>query len=445
MLQKTIRTFFNKLVSNDPLSKNALFLIAGSITGMVSGFIFWIAIARLYDTNDVGVASALISSTAMITGLSSFGFDFALIKYLALEDNKSKLINTCISISIISASILSLLFIVGIKIWSPNLIFLHGNLMIGFIFIFITSINSAINIIITGVFVGSRSSNYSFYINNITFLRIFVCPFLVAMGALGIYLSCYISAIISILFGFYLLTRIHINYIPSFVLDKPSAQKIFHYSLYNYAAKMLESLPIFVFSILIINLLGADMNAYFYIAYSISAIFIIIPSSVSNSFITECSYFPEKFKDNFKKSVLITLKPLALLIIIIILFGRYILTLFGEQYSEYSYMTLVLLAFASIPVSINYFIISIKRIRNEMTSVIMIFGLIALISILTSYVLMIDFGINGVGVAWFIGNSLVAFLLLLNVYINDKESKLFLKKFFLKILNLGFDYRNQFK
>lgn len=47
---------------HDPLFRNAYFLMAGSITGAGSGFVFWRIAAWLYSSADVGIASAVISA-----------------------------------------------------------------------------------------------------------------------------------------------------------------------------------------------------------------------------------------------------------------------------------------------------------------------------------------------------------------------------------------------
>ena len=67
---------------NDPLFKNAYFLMFSSLTSAGSGFFFWLIAARFYSTSDIGLASAIISAMGLIAMLSLLGFDISLVRFL---------------------------------------------------------------------------------------------------------------------------------------------------------------------------------------------------------------------------------------------------------------------------------------------------------------------------------------------------------------------------
>jgi len=67
---------------NDPLFKNAYFLMFSSLTSAGSGFFFWLIAARFYSTADIGLASAIISAMGLISMLSLLGFDISLVRFL---------------------------------------------------------------------------------------------------------------------------------------------------------------------------------------------------------------------------------------------------------------------------------------------------------------------------------------------------------------------------
>ena len=56
-------------VMTDPLYKNSIFNMSGTFILGGLGFVFWIIIARLYKTENVGIGTTLIS---ILTLLSSF-------------------------------------------------------------------------------------------------------------------------------------------------------------------------------------------------------------------------------------------------------------------------------------------------------------------------------------------------------------------------------------
>jgi hypothetical protein len=56
------------------------------------------AAARIYSIEDVGITTALISSLNLITLFSLFGFDYSLIRFLPISNNR-KVYNTCLVIT----------------------------------------------------------------------------------------------------------------------------------------------------------------------------------------------------------------------------------------------------------------------------------------------------------------------------------------------------------
>jgi len=95
---------------------------------------------------------------------------------------------------------------------------------------------------------------------------------------------------------------------------------------------------------------------------------------------------------------------LAVAIAGIFLFGKYLLWIFGEEYARNSLDVLLILVLGSIPFAFNVIYASIKRVQKEVKPVIWVYGGIAVITLVGSYLLARSMGIIGVGIAWLIGN-----------------------------------------
>lgn len=104
----------------DPLYKNSFFIMFTSISSAGSGFVFWMLAAKLYSKEDVGVATALISSMALLVLLSRFGLDSSIIRYFP-EKDKSRVFSTSAVITTFFAVLLGIIFIAGIDLWLPEL------------------------------------------------------------------------------------------------------------------------------------------------------------------------------------------------------------------------------------------------------------------------------------------------------------------------------------
>ena len=59
-----------------PLYRNALYLLLSSTIGMFLGFFFWMTVARLYSTTEVGLGSAII---ATVGGLIAYPVAYLLV------------------------------------------------------------------------------------------------------------------------------------------------------------------------------------------------------------------------------------------------------------------------------------------------------------------------------------------------------------------------------
>jgi len=257
-----------------------------------------------------------------------------------------------------------------------------------------------------GIFVGFRKAEYSFIQTIITFARIGIVPFLTAFGALGIYASCGLTPILAFLLGFFLISRV-CKYRPFPSVKRGVINDLFHFSFGNYIARIFEELPRVILPIMVINILGAEKNAYFFIAWQISMLLHAIPRWTSVSLLAEGSYNQEELRRNTKRATKFIFILLGAVIVGIFLFGKYLLWIFGEEYAKNSLDVLLILVLGSIPFAFNVVYASIKRVQKEVKPVIWVYGGIAVITLVTSYLLMQNMGITGVGVAWMIGNGVI--------------------------------------
>ena len=258
-----------------------------------------------------------------------------------------------------------------------------------------------------GIFVGFRKAEYSFIQTIVTFARIGIVPFLTAFGALGIYASCGLTPILAFLLGFFLISRV-CKYKPFPSVKREVINDLFHFSSGNYIARIFEMLPTFVLPIMVVNVLGAEKNAYFYIAWQISMLLLAIPRYTSISLLAECSYNMEELRRNVKRALKFIFILLGVATIGILLFGRYLLWIFGEEYAVNSFEVLSILVLGNVPFAINALYASVMRVKREVKPVVGVYGGIAIVTIEVSYLLMREMGLVGVGIGWLVGNLVVA-------------------------------------
>lgn len=392
---------------NDPLFKNSYFLMGNTIFYAVTGFFFWFIAARLFSVSDVGLGSAIVSAMGLLSIFSLLGFDISLIRYLPQEEDKKGLINSSFTIVFLNTLLLSLIFLLGLSIWSPALIILKSSLTFSLLFIFFT-IFTSLSTLQVSVFLAFRVAKYSFFQSIANIVRLLILPFLIVFNAFGIFSAYGFAFILTFFVGNNLISKVYPSYRLIPTIKKRIISDMFQYSFGNYVTIILGSAPILLLPILVLNILGPVINAYFFIAWTIASILSNIPYAISRSLLAEGSISKNNFDVNIRKSLKFSLLLLVLSILVIFILGKYILLIFGQSYVVNSFDTLIILSVATIPYSIIQIYAGIKRVEKDINPIIIIYASILISTIISSYLLAQIAGLVGVSFSWLASNGVAA-------------------------------------
>ena len=230
----------------------------------------------------------------------------------------------------------------------------------------------------------------------------------------GILASYGIGWLLAVVVGLlFFLPRLQSGYHPSFTIKRELVNEMVHYSLANYIAGLINKVPISILPLIVISLLGAEQNAYFYVAFAvIGGGLNAIPASTSLSLFAEGSHNEKALGQYVRRSLKFSFLILAPLIILIFLIGDKILLLFGQAYSAEATKLLWVLAVSSLPLTVNTIYFFKKRVEKEMKSVIGLTALTGVIVLATSYFLLPIMGIMGAGIGWLAGHGLVTVVII---------------------------------
>lgn len=416
-INQHISSFFS-----DSLFRNASYLVANSIVGSVTGFLFWLIATRLYTAEEVGLATTVLAVVGFIALFSDLGFTITLIRFIPHSKAKNNLINTCFTVSGIVALFLSIFFIVGVNIFSPKLFFLQSNLFYSVVFVLYTFLVSSVALQ-DSVFIAFRRAKLSFVKMSVqSTLKIPIIFMVTTLGPFGIILSFFVAYLFATLLSLYsLIPKISSFYKPLPKIDHSIIKQITHFSISNFIARIFESIPSAILPLLITNILSPEKTAYYYMAWMVATIVYVIPISISKSLFAEGSHTDENFILQIQKSIKLTLQFLVPIIIIFIIFGDYILLLFGEEYSSSGLHLLWLLLLSGIPITFNNVFITMKRIEKDIKFVILINGIITTGTVLISYLTLETWGIIGIGIAWLFSQT-IALIISLFIHFAKKAN-----------------------
>jgi O-antigen/teichoic acid export membrane protein len=406
---------------------NSLYLIATNALGALLGFVFWIVAARLYSTEEVGLASAVISAVGLMSLFSCMGLTEGVIRFLPKSDeDANKFINTIFSIVLFTSLLTSIVFLTGLGVWSPKLLSIQQNIFYYLTFVLLT-VFFVLSSIIDSIYVAGRRAGFVFIRGAIfnTLKLALVIAFASYIESVGIVASWGVSLGIAFISGILILiSRIQPAYRPTLVIKREVVSTLFKFSMASYSSSLLWSGTTMLLPIIVVNLLGAEANAYFYIAWSISTVLTMIPSAISTSLFAEGSNNQANLGDNVKRS----LKMVSLLLIpsaiILFVLARWLLSLFNTSYADNSVTLLRFLVIAALPAAINVIYINIKKVEKELKTILLISASLAVLNIGLSYILLPRIGINGAGIAWLSSHSVVAICIVANFIWRRKSSGL---------------------
>lgn len=379
---------------NNPLYKNSFFLASSRFLNVAAGFFFWMIAAKFYSIEDVGIATALISSLGLVILFSSIGLDVSLVRFLPNGD-KSKVFNTCLILTIISTLIVGVVYISGINFFSSSLSFIQDS-SYAVIFLVFAVMNS-ITAMTGTAFVAIRRAGHYFLQNILLASRIPLLIPLVFLGSFGIFGSIGLAYLLSAIFAFLILSRL---IKLDFRMDRGFIKESFTFSSGNYISSVLLAVPTLIMPILILNLLGESAAAKYYIAFAVGNLVLIIPDALSTSLFVEGSH-----GENLRKSViragLAIYSFLIPAVILIYFFGDLLLGLVGKDYAGASEL-LRLLALSSFFVAVYSLFVSVQNVGMRVKSIVKLNMVRFLLLVGLSYVFILRFGIVGVGYAWLI-------------------------------------------
>ena len=398
------------------LFRNAIYLmISNALTGAF-GLVFWLVAAKFYVTEDVGLASAAISAMLLLSLLANFGLDYALIRFLPGSGKDSKaLVNSCLTITALASVIIALIFIAGLSFWSPALLFMRKDAVFLCAFV-VSTVGWTAYWVIVRTFIAGRRSDFSLaqgIIFNLLRLAL-VIVFASFVAAFGIFVSWGIAALVAFSIGaLVLLPRVQSGYRPLPVIKWQVMKEMMHFSFSNYIASLLWYAPALVLPLMVVNLVGAEANAYFYIAWSIASVLFAIPLSVSFSLFAEGSHSEGELSRNIRRSLIFTFVVVVPAILLIVLIGDKLLLLFAPDYAENSHNLLRVLAVSAAPLSLNYIYFAAKRVEMRMKGVVILSAFITIATLSLSWLLLAWMGVVGVGIAWLSSQSVAALALII--------------------------------
>ena len=403
-----------------PFYQNISYLISGTIINSALGFAFWIIAARLYSAEVVGSGSAIISAFRLLALIAELGLGISLVRYLPVAGKYGNdMINTCFTLSGSTALIISLVFLSGLRLWSPALLPVRQDPLYCFAFVFFTS-SMVLQPLSLAVLLARLQTRNILIVNvvaGILGIALVVIFSMFADDVLGLFSALGLAITFTLLLCvFWFLPRVQNGYFPLPGVSLKILREMGSYSTANFTSKGFLLVANFILPLIVVNTLGIEMNAYFFMPWSVFVALQFVPAAISNSLFAEASNDGNTLRENTKKSLRLVLFLLIPAVLVVIAGADLILLLFGREYSENGTLLFRVLAFSIIPWGINYLYIGIARFQKNIKGLIVIPAVASSLSLGLSYMLMARAGLVGIGLGYLAGQGAVAVPVLFNLW-----------------------------
>ncbi len=386
-----------KSLKQQSLLRNASLLIMSTAIMSALGFGFWLFVAHLYTPEQVGVASALIAISTLLSSLSMFGLDSALIRFLPGSKNQSRDINAALVAVGSLAVVASIIYLVAAHVFHLSIAtpFEWAGGFAAFIFIIVVV---ALNSLTDAVFIANRRAEFHTIVYAVFGVVKLVLPIaLIGLGWLGIFSAYAVAALVGLILSFYYMIRVadyRLRAAPNWELVG-SARK---YSFNNYLGTLLATVPSQLMPLIIIQRLGAAQAAYFAMALTMANLLYVAPTSVAQSLLAESAHQPQQRAQHVARAVKMLAAILIPAVAAAVLIAPYLLHIFGKQYAQGSTTLFQILAVATFFVAVGSVCNTILNVEHRSGGIVLARSVLLIVTLVLTF-LLIPFGLVGVGVA----------------------------------------------
>ncbi|PLS81298.1 hypothetical protein CYG49_02510 [Candidatus Saccharibacteria bacterium] len=340
---------------HDGLRRNTTYLIFSQAINAGTLFLFWIICARLFDVTVVGLATAFISFCTLAAVFTNLGLPTTIVRFMPTTKNKVGLFNTATVLTIGASLFGSVFAIYLIQFIAPDLSFVQSSAPLIVLLIALVLAN-AINPLFDNTFMAYKRGEYILIKALLSYLPRLILPFLAtSLAIVGIVGSYTILLLVSAILGLTLIKR-SLFQTTSNCLAFNEIIKHRGFAIRNYLGGLAGILPSTLVPIIVLNQLGAEKAAYYYMPMQLAAFLGIIAASTSQALISEASQHSDNtlhvkqalgaFKHLFQMLI-----PAALVLSLI---GWLFLRTYGKEYADQGYIPLVILCIASLFVGLNW-------------------------------------------------------------------------------------------
>jgi len=400
-----------------PLLRNGYALAANTIVTAGLGAAYWVLAARLFGAEEVGVGAALIAAMTFLTSLAGLNLNNALNRFLpSAGAGTRRLLVGAYAVTVPLAALAAVVFVAGVDVWAPGLAVVRTSPLAVLGFVAATA-TWTVFVLQDAALAGLRRATWIPIENGI--YGVAKLALIVALAGLSsgaaIFASWTLPLVAVVIPVNYLIFR---KAIPEHVAagrgsaSGVGAGTVARFAGADYAASLLWLATTDLLPVVVLELAGAAVNAYFYLAWTIAYTLYLVSRSMGVSLVTEGALEPAKLTGYSRRVIVQTAALIVPAVGVLVVVAPLVLSVFGADYAREATATLRLLALSAVPNVIVSTFVAIARVERRMRALMVLNGLLGVMVMGLTAVLLPKWGVVGVGWAWLITETVLATALL---------------------------------
>jgi O-antigen/teichoic acid export membrane protein len=388
-------------------------LMATTVVNAALGLLFWIAAARLYSADVVGLGAGGISAMQLVATAGWVGLIFTLMRYVPVAGRmRRRLILGTYLAGVVVCVPLAIAFVVALS--GPfDVTYLAANALTGGAF----CLGAAAWVVFTlqdSALISLRRSGVV-TVENLLYgaLKLGLLVALATLDEPWVLLGVWAGSALLFVAG---VNRIILRHpLMGDTADPPphlNRRAVARFSAGHTAAAGIAIVPDYLVPLLVLHLLTPAATAAFYAAWSVSASARALSVNVTDALMVEAAYGTASFSALVRRLGRLFALELVPTVACLVVAAEPIMQLFGAGYAQEGATVLRWFGLSVIPFTIVTLALALDRTRERFADALLITSVATVTTIGLNLVLIPKQGIAGAGLAWLCGQSLAAIVAL---------------------------------
>ncbi len=402
-------------ISGDPVRRNSLWLMASMITSQALGAGFWLTSARYFPAATVGLATGITSLMMVAAFLFDSGAPTALVQVLPARTSAqawSTTFSAGVIVACVASAVGAAFTVAAIGTISPHLAVLREHVWVGALFV-VGTVLTTFSGVLDYVMISDQASELT-AVRALIFgavkLPVLLVPAVTALIApsLDLILVAWVFGwLISAALGMRLVrSRLHPDARFRIRGTLSEIRAMARNLVGNHLTTLGNVLPPYLLPVIVVSRLSTADNAYFYMTWMIGGVFFMISGTVGSSLFAAGMRSPETLGASVRSSARFTAMLAVPAMVLAVVLGHPVLSLFGHEYAARGYTLLLMLTLCAVPDAVTNLYVAVLRVHDRLRACALLTTGMATFALVAAWIVGPSLGLVGIGAAWGVAQTL---------------------------------------